>query len=311
MAFVDDYSAWVIGPSAEENTRAIQNEVIPILEKWERTSGAQFEAAKTSFIHLTRYKAAGRDSATPLQFKEKEIPPTDKVKILGIVLDKEVRFKTHLADKAGKATKVALALRRLKGLQPRAVKQLARSAVLPVADYASPIWYPIATNDMKQLLQQAQRVMAQAIIKGFRTVAVSIAEVEAGLLPLEQRLQNQAIAFWLSIHKLDQSHPHWMIKRQRRCTKHRSPLMRIAEMCKEIGVNEVLEVKAYACPPWVARPEVTILKDEEQARTVTENYKPGQVDLYVDASVRKGRAGIGIYAMPSQARISKVVANSE
>jgi hypothetical protein len=282
-----------------------------MLEKWKKTSGAQFEAAKTSFIHLTRYKAAGRDSSTPLQFKGKEIPPTDKVKILRVTLDKEVQFKVHLADKAGKATKAALALCRLKGLQPKAVKQLARSAVLPVADYASPIWYPIATGDMKQLLLQAQRVTAQAIIRGFCTVALSIAELEAGLLPLEQRLQDQAIAFWLSIHKLDQSHPHWMIKRQRRCTKHRSPLMRIAEMCKEIQVDEVLEVKAYACPPWVARPEVIIAKDEEQAQTIIKDYKPGQVDLYVDASIQKGRAGIGVYAMPTKERISKIVASSE
>jgi len=42
-------------------------------------------------------------------------------------------------DKAGKATKVALALRRLKGLQFKSVKQLAKSLVLLVADYASPI----------------------------------------------------------------------------------------------------------------------------------------------------------------------------
>jgi hypothetical protein len=69
MAFVDDYSAWIIGPSAEENTQVIQDKVVPILEKWERTSGARFEAAKTSFIHLTRYRAAGRDSTTPLRFE--------------------------------------------------------------------------------------------------------------------------------------------------------------------------------------------------------------------------------------------------
>ena len=122
MAFVDDYSAWVIGPSAEENTRTIQNEVIPMLEKWEKTSRSQFEAAKTSFIHFTQYKAAGRDSTMPLQFKGKEILLTDKVKILEIILDKEMHFKTHIADKAGKATKVALALYRLKGLQLKAVK---------------------------------------------------------------------------------------------------------------------------------------------------------------------------------------------
>jgi hypothetical protein len=46
----------------------------------------------------------------PLRFKEKDILLTDKIKILEITLDKEVQFKTHLADKAGKATKVALAL---------------------------------------------------------------------------------------------------------------------------------------------------------------------------------------------------------
>jgi hypothetical protein len=45
----------------------------------------------------------------------------------------------HLADKAGKAMRVALALCRMKGLQPKAVKQLALNAVLPVADYASPV----------------------------------------------------------------------------------------------------------------------------------------------------------------------------
>lgn len=189
-----------------------------------------------------------------------------------------MRFKTHLADKAGKATKVALALRWLKGLQPKMVKQLAQSAVLPVADYASPIWYPIATHYMKKLLLQAQRVTAQVIIRGFQTVALSIAEVEAGLLPQEQRLRNQAIAFRVSIHKLGQSHPHWIIKSQ---------------------ADRVLEVKAYACPPWVPRPKVVICEGDEQARAIIEDYRPGQVDIYVDASVRNGRAGVGINAIHS------------
>lgn len=41
MAFVDDYSAWIIGPSAKDNTQTIQDDIIPMLEKWERTSGAK------------------------------------------------------------------------------------------------------------------------------------------------------------------------------------------------------------------------------------------------------------------------------
>jgi hypothetical protein len=66
MASVDDYSAWVMGPSADGKTRSIQNEVVPLLEKWERTSGAVFDAKNASFIHLTRCKGAARESTTAL-----------------------------------------------------------------------------------------------------------------------------------------------------------------------------------------------------------------------------------------------------
>jgi ribonuclease HI len=61
----------------------------------------------------------------------------------------------------------------------------------------------------------------------------------------------------------------------------------------------------------VARSEVVICEDREQAAAFTEDRKPGQVDIYADGSVRNGRAGIGIYVEPSQARIWKTVASSE
>ena len=76
-------------------------------------------------------------------------------------------------------------------------------------------------------------------------------------------------------------------------------------------MNGVLEVKPYTCPPWVAKPNVVIYKDEEHARAITKDYKPGQVDIYVDASVRNGRAGVGVYATPSKATLSKTVASSD
>lgn len=41
------------------------------------------------------------------------------------------------------------------------------------------------------------------------------------------------------------------------------------------------------------------------------SYKPGQVDLYVDASVRNGEGGVGMYTIPSSASISKTVASSD
>ena len=82
-------------------------------------------------------------------------------------------------------------------------------------------------------------------------------------------------------------------------------------MCEKAQVNGVVEVKPYACPPWVRRPEVIVCKDEEEALVVINNYKPGQVDIYADASVRNSRAGVGICATPLRALISKTVASFE
>lgn len=52
IGFIDDYNAWVVGPSAEENTRKLQTQLLPRAGKWARESGAVFEAHKTAFIHF-------------------------------------------------------------------------------------------------------------------------------------------------------------------------------------------------------------------------------------------------------------------
>lgn len=76
-------------------------------------------------------------------------------------------------------------------------------------------------------------------------------------------------------------------------------------------MDDVMEVKPYACPPWVARPEMVVSEGEEQARDIIKDYRPGQADIFVDASVRNGRAGVGIYVTPSGASISRTVASSD
>jgi hypothetical protein len=87
---------------------------LPKLEKWERKSGAVFEASKTAFIHFTRYSDLLRDSDMPLCFEGDPIQPSQSIKVLGVILDQGLRFKEHLAgkaEKAEKALKAALALK--------------------------------------------------------------------------------------------------------------------------------------------------------------------------------------------------------
>ena len=66
MAFVDDYSAWVAGPTVDDNTRILQECLISKLLAWEKSRGAVFEASKTGFIHFTRKITGDRDRKTTL-----------------------------------------------------------------------------------------------------------------------------------------------------------------------------------------------------------------------------------------------------
>lgn len=90
IAFVDDFTHWVVGSSAEENTRRIQKQVIPKALQWAAQSGATFEAQKTSFIHFTKRKTQRQLPALPLKIGQQEVGPSTKTKILGVVLDQEL-----------------------------------------------------------------------------------------------------------------------------------------------------------------------------------------------------------------------------
>jgi hypothetical protein len=70
IAFVDDYTRWTVGLSAEANTAVLQRKVIPPALDWAARSGAAFEAQKTSFIHFTRNPRQRQLPAVPLHGKD-------------------------------------------------------------------------------------------------------------------------------------------------------------------------------------------------------------------------------------------------
>jgi hypothetical protein len=62
IAFVDDYSAWVTGPTAESNQPGIEA-IINMALDWEKRSGATFEGNKTAIIHFTRHQSRNSSMA--------------------------------------------------------------------------------------------------------------------------------------------------------------------------------------------------------------------------------------------------------
>src|SRR5690606_25458780 len=60
IAFVDDYTAWVVGKTAAENKDRLQA-IVQRATEWESRSGAPFEGDKTAYIHFTRNSRQSTD----------------------------------------------------------------------------------------------------------------------------------------------------------------------------------------------------------------------------------------------------------
>jgi hypothetical protein len=108
IGFVDDFNAWVVGDNATQNTKTIQDTIIPYAEQWATRSGATFEANKTSLIHFTRRPT---DENPPnLRFGDADIMPSLSVKVLGVTLNIKLAMDEHISRVSTKGLRACLTL---------------------------------------------------------------------------------------------------------------------------------------------------------------------------------------------------------
>ena len=286
IAFVDDFTAWVTGPTAQGNREGIEAIINDALD-WERRSGATFEAEKTAIIHFTR--KAHKSNVEPFNIKGRDVYPKSHVKILGVIMDAKIRYKEHIARASSKGLEAALELKRLRGLSPATARQLFTSTVVPVMDYASNVWTHAFTNRLMGPINRVQRLGAQAIVGTFLTVATSVAEAEACIAPAQERYWRKVIKLWTDIHTLPDTNPlRRKTSRMRRFRRQfRSPLYDVAEVLKDFAMEELETIDPLTLAPWEKR--VQIITDR-----ATPNDVQAAVQVAVNCSARNGIVGIGI-----------------
>lgn len=209
LGFVDDYSAWVVGDCIDDNIRMLQDTTIPKAEKWARESGATFEASKTGLIHFTQSKTAKQDRPH-LAFQGRDILPNEDIKLLGVTLDSKMKFRQHISRVTAKATKQCLAIKRLRGIRPKQVRQLYIATVTPIMDYCASAWFgpqKWGTGSLLQEMDKVQRLGAQAVVLAFRSTAAQVAQVEAGLPTTVIRLERKVANHLARILSVPESNP--------------------------------------------------------------------------------------------------------
>jgi hypothetical protein len=287
IAFVDDFSAWVTGPSAEANREGIQA-IIDRAVDWEKRSGATFEGEKTVIIHFTR--RPNRVSTRSFTIKGEAIEPKETAKILGVIMDSELRYAQHIGKAATKGLLAAMALKRLRLVSPSTARQLFGATVAPVVDYASNVWMHACGCKGMALMNRIQRIGAQAVTGAFRTVATAVAEAEASIRTIGERHAERATRLWVNIRTLPKTNPLSKLntKELRRFT---SPLQRIAQAHQNTPTDRIEVIQPYVIPPWEERLPAIIDLGTEAAVQVA-NTSRG-IRIVTSSSARKGMVGMG------------------
>ncbi|TPR10125.1 hypothetical protein CAN33_0054905 [Aspergillus niger] len=205
-AFIDDYFCWRSYPTVEENIKKIQEEGIPRVEQWAQRTGASFAAEKTELIHLTRRKTV--HGKGQIVINGQVIKPADTVKLLGVIFDKEMRWKEHVQKAVKRATKVNIALSGLRHLRPEQMRQLYQACVTPIIDYASTVWQnPLRDKIHLRFLETVQRTALIRILSAVRTVSTAALEVESHILPTHLRLKQRGQIVSARLRTLPDDHP--------------------------------------------------------------------------------------------------------
>jgi ribonuclease HI len=252
IGFVDDTTLLATGRNFHQ-THAILKEMMERPNgaiAWSMSHNSPLEMSKVALMDFTLspYKAA--DSADLVlehfdrmhQYQRTIIKATPAHKLLGVILDKKLRWTRQHEMVQAKATKWTALFKRLNrvstGISLRFSRQLYMAVAIPRITYAADTWFVpsrtptdaqsnIGAIGLTKKLASIQRQAAILITGALRTTAGDAAEVHADLFPINLLLMNHCYRAAARLATLPPTHPlHPYIKRTARhlIRRHRTPL---------------------------------------------------------------------------------------
>lgn len=171
-AFADDLVLIGVAATAASLISKI-NSALEKIAKWGQDNGLEFAPAKTQYLPFTR---AVRISAGKPVMNNTELTLCDEVKILGVTIDRMLRFNTHVANVIEKANRVYRSIcviaRKLFGASGEVLRTIYLRAIRPIVMYAAPLW-SVALKWKKTLskLKSFERRYMKLIARSYNSVS--------------------------------------------------------------------------------------------------------------------------------------------
>ena len=202
--FADDTVAIAIGEDSQEVQEKLQYAVNKLFD-WSKKWGMILNIAKTKVINFS----VGKKDNLVVKLEGEEIKNCNSIKYLGLVLDHNLDFNSHVDSVIGKANsalnKVCVMIKGRRGLPLDIAIDLYRSLVRPHLEYAIPVW---AMLNGKQLLslERVQSKCLKKILGVFASTSSNAIEVVANIIPFRLRVIELCNKEWVRTMSLSDNH---------------------------------------------------------------------------------------------------------
>lgn len=191
QAFADDVLL-IIDSKKPADLQIAANKALDAIIAWGCEVKLNFGPSKTQAIAFTP-----KARTVKIRFDNTEIEFIDEIKILGVIIDKNLKFIKHAKYIINKSQiiykKLSKYVRPTWGAQPENIRTIYKQVIVPIITYAAGIWgTAIKYETVKNQLRSLQRGFAIKIIRAFRTVSATAAIALAKLTPLHLKVEEVA-----------------------------------------------------------------------------------------------------------------------
>ncbi|CAD6898017.1 unnamed protein product, partial [Tilletia caries] len=303
VGWVDDWNTAV----SANDTGTLQRRLQTICDRasdWAETHQTRFDQTKTRLCIIPAH-ANDTVSDVEVTLQGRAVEKAPAVKILGVTLQEDRKFDTHVSETVRKATSAAGSLlswgNRAWGFSADNMRQLYTLGVLPIMEYACAVWLPSegfrgglgALNKFRRV----QRSAAIRITGAFRSTSTPSLDFEAGLTPIHLRMYERQALSLLRLRTVPNTHPlATAVDKACRTQPKRmkGPLHFLAAAYRDVATAKVGRRLVPDSTLPVPMP-ITIPDTKEAAlafhQATVHTTFPQQLHVYTDGSGHDGRYG--------------------
>ncbi|KAI8482781.1 hypothetical protein Bbelb_394430 [Branchiostoma belcheri] len=170
------------------------------LDTWSHKSDMVLHPRKCKVLHVQFSKTLY--IPPPLKINNIELEQVNVMKILGLYLQSDLKWNTHIDSICNKANQRLYLLRNLKHFRVPAVDLVTvyTCYIRPVLEYAAPVWHPGLTTKLCRRIENVQR-RALRVILGADFISYSKACVQLNLPSLKTRREKLTLTFAKSLEQ--------------------------------------------------------------------------------------------------------------